>query len=62
MRRFDVLKDYKAQEVGKCPVVCCTVGSKIYSIKGGRERREKGGNGVELFGRCDLIGYKIDRN
>jgi hypothetical protein len=60
MRLFDVPKDYKGQKVGECPVVCCTVGSKMYTLKGGRERRETGGNGVELFGRCDLIGYKID--
>jgi hypothetical protein len=61
MRRFNVLKDSKGQEVGEYPVVYCTVGSKIYIIKGGREIRETGGSGPELFGRCDLIGYKIDQ-
>jgi hypothetical protein len=41
MRRFNVLKDSKGQEVGECPVVYRTVGSKIYIIKGGGEKRNR---------------------
>jgi hypothetical protein len=41
IRRFDVLKDHKGKEVGECAIVCCTVGSKTYSMKGGGEKRKR---------------------